>query len=196
MAVVSFGAALSVAIRGELMPIALVAALAVLLAMPFVVAGLCMAQRPRIATIGQAGALTFAAACPLGAFVVLYALVAGIGDATALPTELGGLVWAAQAAFVPGGVAFGAASYVRRFLPRWACGSFVLGLLLVIPTLGTPAGFQLVVLGLVDLGILGMGLSLLPIPPPRRHARRAVAADRDRRGSDPRSGPRPLVPGV
>jgi hypothetical protein len=197
VATVSFAGALSVALRGELAPAALLAALAALLTVPFVVIGLCMVQRPGIWTLGQAGAIVLAGSCLPGAFVVLYALVAGTHDAAGLHADLGSSVWAAEAALVPGGLAFGTASYVRGLLPRWACASFVLGLLLVIPTLGAPAGFQLVVLGLADLGLLGMGLALIPTPPlPRRIRQRVAPAAEGRRDSPRRSGTRPLAPGI
>lgn len=196
VAVVSFGCAMSVTIRGGLATVALLAALTAVLAMPFVIVGLCIVQRPGIATLGQAGAIAFAISCLPAAFVLLYCLVARIDDAAGLRADLGSSVWAAQAALVPGGVAFGAASYARGLLPRWACASFVLGLLLVIPTLGAPAGFQVVVLGLTDLGLLGMGLKLVPIPPPRPGVRRRAFLVRSRRGSNRRQGRRPLAPGV
>lgn len=197
VAVLSIGGALLIGIRGELAPVPLFGALVALLAMPFVVIALCAVQRPGIATLGQAGAIAFAFACLFGAFVVLYALVAGVDDIAGLRADLGGSVWAAQAALVPGGVAFGAASYVRGRLPRWACGSFVLGLLFVIPTLGTPAGFQLVVLGLVDLGLFGMGMALIPLPSPhRRPSSRPAEVERGRGAARRPPGTRSVASGV
>ena len=37
-------------------------------------------------------------------------------------------------------------------------------MLLLIPTLDAPAGFRLVVEGMRDLGLAGMGMALLPTP--------------------------------
>jgi hypothetical protein len=164
VAVLSFGCTLYAVVTGVFTPLLLLAAALAVLAMPVVVVGLAMEQRPGFASIGLAGALAFGAGSLFLAVVVLYALVAGVGDPDALAARLGSVVPAAQASLVPGGLAFAAASYARGRLPRWSSACFALGLVLLIMTLDGPVEFVLAGEALRDLGLLGMGLAMLPRP--------------------------------
>lgn len=176
------------------------AALAVLalLALPFVFAGLTMVQRPGLATLGQAGAIVFAAGCLVAAFVCLYALVAGTFSLASLREHLDGLVWAAEAFLVPGIVVFGVATYVHRMLPRWSSAFLVLGSLLAVAALGAPDALQLLDAAIATVGLAGLGLALIPTPHRRpRPARRGppvAAGHRGREADVHRTGP--LVPGA
>jgi hypothetical protein len=164
VAMLSFGCTLYVVVRGAFTPFLLLAAAVAVLTMAVVVVGLATVQRPGLASIGLAGALTFAAGSLFLLFVVLFALVAGVNDPDALSSKLGSVVPAAQASLVPGGLAFAAASYARGRFPRWSCACFGLGLVLLIMTLDGPAEFVLAGEGLRALGLVGMGFSLLPNP--------------------------------
>lgn len=163
VALASFASVLYVVLTDGFAPLGLVAAAIALLAMPVVLVGLAFEQRPGFSAWGQAGALVYAVGSVGLAFVALYALVAGVHDVDALRSDLGDLIPAAQAALVPGGLAFAGAAYVRDQLPRWSSACFGLGLVLMLMTLDGPAGFALAGEGLRDLGLLGMGLSLLPL---------------------------------
>lgn len=167
VAMFSFGVTLYVVATDAFTPLLLLAAAIAVLTMPVVVVGLAMEQRPGFASIGLAGALTFGVGSLFLAFVILYALVAGVGDPDALAARLGSVVPAAQASLVPGGLAFAAASYARARFPRWSSTCFALGLVLLIMTLDGPVEFVLAGEALRDLGLLGMGLAVLPRPHPR-----------------------------
>jgi hypothetical protein len=172
VAATSFASVLYVVVTDGFTPVQLLGAAIAALAMPVVLVGLAVEQRPGFPTIGQAGALVFAVGSVGLSFVALYALVAEIDGLAALRSELGDLIPAAQAALVPAGLAFAGASYVRGQLPRWSSASFGLGLVLLILTLDGPTAFALAAEGLRDLGLAGMGLALLPIHP--AHPRRVV----------------------
>ncbi|MBS1843201.1 MAG: hypothetical protein JST53_02180 [Actinobacteria bacterium] len=163
VAVGSFASVLYVVLTDGLAPVGLLVAALAALAMPVVLVGLAFEQRPGFSSWGQAGALVYAVGSVGLAFVALYALVAGVHDVDALRSDLGDLIPAAQAALVPGGIAFAGAAYVRNQLPRWSSACFGLGLVLMLLTLDGPAGFALAAEGLRDLGLLGMGLALLPV---------------------------------
>jgi hypothetical protein len=169
VAATSFGSVLYVVAGGGFTPFQLLAAAVAALAMPAVLIGLALEQRPGFAAIGQAGALVFAVGSVGLAFVALYALVAGVDGVDALRSDLGELIPAAQAALVPAGLAFAGATYARGMLPRWSSASFALGLVLLLMTLEGPTAFAVAAEALRDLGLAGMGLALLPAP--HLHAR-------------------------
>jgi hypothetical protein len=168
----------------------------VLLASPFIVVGLAMAQRPGFATVGQAGAIAFGVGCVLAAFVCLYALLVGAFSQAALRDQLGGLVWAAEASLVPGAVAFGAATYVRRMLPRWGSSCLIFGSLLAVATIGAPEGLQLFTAALATIGMGGLGLALIPTPRLRSRQRGAAVTAESQAREAGGHRPRPLVPGT
>lgn len=163
VAAISFASVLYVVLADRFTPVALLGAAITALAMPVVLVGLAAEQRPGFSAWGQAGALVYAVGSLGLAFIALYALVAGVHDVDALRSDLGDLIPAAQAALVPAGIAFAGAAYVRNQLPRWSSACFGLGLVLLLLTLDGPTGLALAAEGLRDLGLLGMGLALLPI---------------------------------
>lgn len=163
VALMSCASVFCVALTGDLDPVALLAAAVAALAMPAVLIGLAVEQRPGFAAIGQAGAVVFAVGSVGLAFVALYALAAGVQSLDSLRSQLGEVIPAAQAALVPAGLAFAGATYARGLLPRWGSAAFALGLVLLLLTLDGPTSFALAAEVLRDLGLLGMGLALLPV---------------------------------
>lgn len=128
---------------------------------PFVVVGLCMAQRPRLGTIGEAGALAFACSYALFAFTALYALVDGVPDFHALSGQFTLLFVASGALMLLGGLAFAVASLRAEVFPGWTAQAVMAGIVLVVATQAAPDVVRLLPAALRDAGFIGMGVLLL-----------------------------------
>lgn len=130
-------------------------------AIPFVVVGLCMAQKPPIGTLGQAGALAFGYSYVFFAFTALYALVAQMPNFHVLSEQFGLLFIANGALMVTGGLAFAIASLRAEVFPPWTARALMGGVVLVAATQAAPDVVRLVPALLRDIGFVGMGVVLL-----------------------------------
>jgi hypothetical protein len=130
-------------------------------AIPAIVIGLYLAQRPRIGRLGLVSALGYAYAYLFFSYTVVFALAEGTPDFSALGDELGFAMTLHGAIMVFAGIGFGWATIRAEVLPRWTGAALALGVVLVAATQGMPEGPQLVAVAVRDLGFAGMGAALL-----------------------------------
>jgi hypothetical protein len=140
-------------------------------AIPFIVIGLYAVQRPRIGRLGLISALAYAYAFVFFTGTVVYALVNGTNDYSALSDDLGTLMTAHGAIMVFAGIGFGVALIRARVLPAWTGVALGAGVVLVAATQSAPEGAQLVCAAIRDLAFAGMGLALLAAPSRARQSR-------------------------
>jgi hypothetical protein len=140
-------------------------------AIPFVVVGLYRVQRPRIGRLGLLSALAYAYAFVFFTGTVVYALVNGTGDYSALSDDLGALMTVHGAVMVLAGIGFGAAVIRARLLPAWTGVALGAGVVAVAATQSAPEGAQLAAAAIRDLAFAGMGLALLAGPGRARQPR-------------------------
>jgi hypothetical protein len=130
-------------------------------AIPFLVVGLHLAQRPSIHRSAAIAAGAYAYAYVYFTGTVVYALVNGTPDYATLSEELGVGMTVHGAIMVAAGLWFGYASFRAGVLPRWAGVALAVGVVLVAAAQGAPEGVQLVGAGVRDLGVAGLGAGLL-----------------------------------
>jgi hypothetical protein len=130
-------------------------------AIPAVVVGLYLAQRPRIARHAAVAAGAYAYAYVFFTATVVVALVRGTPDYATLSEQLGAWMTVHGAIMLVAGVWFGYAVVRAEVLPRWAGVALALGVVAVAASQGAPEGVQLVAAGLRDVGFAGMGAGLL-----------------------------------
>ncbi len=130
-------------------------------AIPFIVVGLYMTQRPRIGRLGLISALAYAYAFVFFTGTVVYALVHATSDYSTLSDDLGALMSAHGAVMVFAGIGFGAAVIRARVLPAWTGVALGAGVVAVAATQSAPEGVQLLAAAVRDLAFAGMGLALL-----------------------------------
>jgi hypothetical protein len=130
-------------------------------AIPFFVVGLYWIQRERIGHLGAVCALAYAYSFVFFTGTVVYALLHGTSDFSALSEELGGAMTLHGAIMLFGGLGFGYAVARAGVLPFWSGIALMVGVLLVAVTQGMAEGPQLLAAGIRDLGFAGMGASLL-----------------------------------
>jgi hypothetical protein len=140
-------------------------------AIPFVVIGLYAVQRPRIGRLGLVSTLAYAYAFVFFTGTVVYALVNGTNDYSALSDDLGALMTAHGAIMVFAGIGFGVALIRARVLPAWTGVALGVGVTLVAATQSAPEGVQLIAAAIRDLAFAGMGLALLAAPNRARQSR-------------------------
>jgi hypothetical protein len=139
-------------------------------AVPILMVGLAVVQRPRLGRLGELAALAYAYAFVVFAGSVVYALVNDTKDYDALTHELGAVMTVHGAVMVVGGLGFGYAVTRARLLPVWTGVALMVGVVLVALAQGLPEGAQLVAAGVRDLSFAGMGVALLRAPPVDRTA--------------------------
>jgi hypothetical protein len=142
-------------------------------AIPVLVVGLWLVQRPRIGRAGAAGAVAYAVAYVLFTGSVVYALVDATPDYAALTDDLGALMTIPGVVMVLGGLAFGAATSRAGVLPPWTGVTLAAGVVLVAATQGAPEGVQVLATAVRDVAFAGMGAALLagqPLPVARAGA--------------------------
>lgn len=130
-------------------------------AIPAFVIGLYLAQRPSIGRLGLLSAVAYAYAYLFFLYTVVFALVEGTPDFSALSDRLGLAMTLHGAIMVLAGIGFGWATIRAGVLPAWTGAALGLGVVLVAATQGMPEGPQLVAAGVRDLGFAGMGAALL-----------------------------------
>lgn len=133
-------------------------------AMPVVVLGLWLAQRPLLGRVGVAGAVAYAGAYVAFTGSVTYALADGTPDYAALTDELGLAMTIPGVAMVLGGLAFGVATARAGVLPAWTGAVLGLGVVAVAGTQAAPEGVQVLATLLRDVAFAGMGAALLARP--------------------------------
>ena len=154
-------------------------------AIPLFVLGLYAVQRPRIGSLGLAGALGYAYAYIFFTGTVLLALVNQPADWDALVGDLGPWVTIHGLLMVAAGSAFGVAVIKARVLPRWTGITLVAGVILVALSSAMPSVAQTLCAGVRDVGFAGMGLALLTRPTsdrasPRRRPQERTQSTRPR----------------
>jgi hypothetical protein len=137
-------------------------------AIPFFVIGLYLVQRPWIGRLGAVCALAYAYSFVFFTGTVVYALLNGTSDFSALSEELGGAMTVHGAIMLFAGLGFGYAVLHAGVLPRWSGIALMVGVVLVVVTQGMAEGPQLLAAGIRDLGFAGMGASLLGAGAPWR----------------------------
>jgi hypothetical protein len=130
-------------------------------AIPFFVIGLYLVQRPRIGPLGAVCAFAYAYSFVFFTGTVVYALLNGTSDYSALSEELGVAMIVHGAIMLFAGLGFGYAVVRAGVLPPWSGIVLMVGVVLVVVTQSMADGPQLLAAGIRDLGFAGMGASLL-----------------------------------
>ncbi len=125
--------------------------------------GLYAVQRPGIRATGLAGALLYGVSFVYFAHTTQYALVQQTPDYATLWDQLGTVYTLHGVLMVAGGLLFGVASFRVRYFPAWTSAVFLTGLTLnaLLGVLATPELLQTLGSALRNLGLMGMGWSLL-----------------------------------
>ncbi len=152
-------------------------------AIPALVIGLYFVQRPAIGRIGALSAFAYAYSFVFFTGTVVYALVNGIPDYSALSEDLGLWMTIHGAAMLLAGLGYGYAVIAAGILPRWTGIVLMVGVVLVVSSQALPAGIQTVAAGTRDLAFAGMGAALLRLPT----SRTVPAADPERTSPRPRT---------
>ncbi len=135
--------------------------LVVEMAIPFFVIGIALVQRPRLGRLGSYSAVGYAYAYVFFTGTVVYALVNGTGDFSALDHDLRPWMTIHGGVMVFAGLGLGLATIRAAVLPRWTGAVLMAGVVLVAMAEGLPQGVQVVAAGVRDLGFAGMGVALM-----------------------------------
>ena len=130
---------------------------------PVFVMGLALARWPRLGRLGLVGAAAYAYSFVYFTGTVIYALVRGTPDFATLSDELGIWMTVHGVVMLLGALGLGSAVVRTGVYPRWTGFALVIGVGLVAAGLPEPAG--LVAAGIRDLAFVGMGATLLAMPP-------------------------------
>ena len=130
-------------------------------AIPAFVIGLYLVQRPQIGRLGRLGAVAYAYSFVFFTGTVVYALVDGTGDYTALSSDLGAWMTVHGAIMVLAGLGFGVAVIAAGVLPRWTGIALMAGVVLVALSQTLPEGPQLLSAAIRAVAFAGMGVALL-----------------------------------
>jgi hypothetical protein len=130
-------------------------------AIPVVVIGLYVVQRPQMRWLGRASALVYAYAFVFFTGTVAYALVEGVSDYATLSSDLAPWMTIHGALMVLAGSCFAYAVVIARVLPRWTGFVLMAGVILVAASQGASEPLQVLAAGIRDLGFAGMGLALM-----------------------------------
>jgi hypothetical protein len=149
------------AVQGGFSPAQLWLTLVAEAAIPVLVIGLYLAQRPRIARHASVAAGLYAYAYVFFTATVVLALVDGTPDYATLSEQLGVWMTLHGALMVVAGIWFGYAVVRAGVLPRWTGVALAVGVVVVAGTQGLAEGVQLAAAGIRDVGIAGMGTGLL-----------------------------------
>ena len=133
------------------------------LPMPWLLLGLYAAHQPRPNGVGLFGALLYGAAFTYFAHTTLYALAEHVPTYEALWTRLGTLYTVHGTLMVLGGLMFAWSALRMNWLPRGALLLFAAGLALnlLLALLPVPDILQTVGSAARNLGLMGMGYSIL-----------------------------------
>ena len=148
-------------IQGGFSTVQLVLTFAVEAAIPFLVIGLYLVQRPRIGALGLGGAAVYAYTFVFFTGTVWFALVDGTSDWNELVGRLGIWMTIHGALMVFSGFAFGLAVVRAAVLPRWTGVALMVGVVSIAVSSTLPDAAQMASAGVRDVAFGGMGLSLL-----------------------------------
>lgn len=134
------------------------------LPMPFLILGLCFVQRPKISWLGLVGAILYGIAFIYFTHTTLYALEESYLNYEQLWNRLGVVYTVHGGLMVGGGLLFGFAALKAGVLWQKAVLLFISGLLLnlVLTFLPVPDILQTVGSTIRNLGLIGMGVGLMP----------------------------------
>ena len=132
-------------------------------AIPVVVIGLYLVQRPQMRWLGRAGALAYAYAFVFFTGTVVYALVNGIGDYDVLSEDLAPWMTMHGGIMLLAGLCFGYAVMTAGVLPRWTGVTLAAGVVMVAGFQGLSEPLQLLAAATRDVGFAGMGVALLGV---------------------------------
>jgi hypothetical protein len=132
-------------------------------AIPPVVLGLYLVQRPQMRRVGLVSAVAYAYCFVFFTGTVIYALVHETADYRTLSDHLNPWMTLHGAIMVLAGLGFGFAVAKASVLPRWTGIALGAGVVLVALSQGMPEDVQLIAAGIRDLGFFGMGVALLQI---------------------------------
>lgn len=130
-------------------------------AIPALVIGLYVLQRPRIGRLGLLSAVAYAYAYVYFTGTVVYAMIEATGDYPTLSRDLQPWMTIHGAIMVLAGLGFGLAVIRAEVLPRWTGIALMIGVVLVAASQTAPEGAQLLAAAVRDLGFAGMGAALL-----------------------------------
>jgi hypothetical protein len=130
-------------------------------AIPFIVAGLYVTQRPGLGRLGLIGAMAYGYAFAFFTGTVVYALANGTPDYRVLSDEVGVAMTLHGAVMVLSGIALGLAVRKAGVLPSWTGAALIAGVVLVALSQQAPEGVQLIAAGIRDAAFAGMGAGLL-----------------------------------
>jgi hypothetical protein len=130
-------------------------------AIPFFVLGLYAAQRPRIGWLGLFGVTAYAYSYLFFTSTVLYALIAGTQNYSALTKLFGPWMTVHGGVMLVGGLAFGLAIVKARALPRWTGICLMVGVVLVVVASGLPNLARTIAEAFPAAAFSGMGAALL-----------------------------------
>jgi hypothetical protein len=130
-------------------------------AVPFVVIGMWLVQRPCLSRLGAVSAIAYAYVFVYFTGTVVYALVEDTVDFAQLEEALNPAMTIHGAVMVAAGIGFGYAVHKARVLPRWTGVALGVGVALVALSTGLPAAVGLVGVGVRDAAFAAMGLALL-----------------------------------
>ncbi len=133
-------------------------------AIPFVVVGLYLLQRPRIGRLGLAGAIVYAYTFVFFTGTVVYALATTTSSWDRLVEQLGPWMTFHGVLMVVAGLALGIAVVQTRALPRWTGITLMVGMVFIAVSSGLSQLAQTASAGVRDLAFAGMGASLLASP--------------------------------
>jgi hypothetical protein len=130
-------------------------------AIPVFVIALYLVQRPHIGRLGRVSAAAYAYSYVFFTGTVVYALIDGTSDYTALGHDLQPWMVIHGAVMVLAGLGFGGAVIRAKVLPRWTGIALMAGVVLVSLLQTLPEGPQVLAAAIRDLGFAGMGAALL-----------------------------------
>ncbi|HRV59643.1 MAG: hypothetical protein KDB54_11885 [Solirubrobacterales bacterium] len=130
-------------------------------AIPFMVIGVYLVQRPRIGLLGLVSSIGYAYAFVFFTGTVVYALVDGTPDYDTMVDQIGVAMTLHGAIMVLAGIGLGIAVTRAGVLPAWTGVMLGLGVVAVAATQGAGEVIGLVAAGIRDLAFAGMGLAVL-----------------------------------
>jgi hypothetical protein len=130
-------------------------------AIPLFVIGLYAVQRPRIGRLGFLGAIAYAYSYVFFTSTVVYALISGTPNYTALVKVFGVWMTVHGLILLVGGLAFGLAVVRARVLPRWTGICLMAGVVLVAGASGLPDIARTGAAAVPAIAFIGMGIASL-----------------------------------
>lgn len=130
-------------------------------AIPPVVLGLWWLQRRQLGRLGAVSAWAYAWAYVFFTFTVIYALVEGPPDFSALSEDLGASMVLHGAVMLLAGITLGTAIARAGVLPPWTGWALAAGVVAVVATQGASSGVELASSAIRDVAFAGMGVHLI-----------------------------------